>query len=137
MKRDWTEDWEMCKRATPGPWKVRHRHKDCIPDNDECIGLGLEIIGPPKPHCWAYASQGQFARSADAKFIAEAREALPYWLERAWELERAIKTFMACAGWNTDNPKGYGLFIPEGDGKAVYDLFKMALNGELKEEVDL
>lgn len=58
--------------ATPGPWTASHRHVHGTPDNDEQSGLGLEIEGPPQA-----SGRGQFARGADATFIAAAREDVP------------------------------------------------------------
>jgi hypothetical protein len=44
---------------------------DTAPDQDECCGLGWEIIGPPEPQL-----RGQFARAADARLIAAAPDLL-------------------------------------------------------------
>lgn len=64
----------LCRQATPGPWKARHRHVG-NPSNDfawdESAGLGWEIEELDRP------MRGQFVRGADAHFIAEARTALP------------------------------------------------------------
>ena len=43
--RNWARDWELCKKATPGPW---------------------------------------------AEFIAEAREALPYWLNQMLDVVMSL-----------------------------------------------
>ena len=70
----------LCDAATPGPWKARHRAFGLTAEDDECSGLGLVVDGPPE--AW---NRGQYARGADARFIAAAREALPRLLD---ELER-------------------------------------------------
>jgi hypothetical protein len=55
--------------ATPGPW-TRFGRSSSNPDGDDEF-LGHEIEGPPRP------SRGQFARVADAEFIAHARTDVP------------------------------------------------------------
>jgi hypothetical protein len=55
--------------ATPGPW-TRFGRSSSNPDGDDEF-LGHEIEGPPE------ASRGQFARVADAEFIAHARSDVP------------------------------------------------------------
>ena len=68
--------------ATPGPWRASHRNVGCTPDMDEVAGLGLEIEGPPE--AW---NRGQFARGADAVFIAAAREDVPRLLDEVARLQ--------------------------------------------------
>ena len=80
----------LCAEATPGPWRVRHLCSGCGPDDDEGAGLGLEIEGPPQP--W---HEGQFARAADAKFIAAARDALPAMIAEV----RALREENAALRW--------------------------------------
>jgi len=53
--------------ATPGPWSTRTNSLNGIEDEF----LGLDIEGPPD------AVRGQFARRADAEFIAAARADIP------------------------------------------------------------
>lgn len=73
MVRDWERDWEMCERASPGPW--------------EFFAAGPCLSSPSGDvvqHFWG-------AREEDIKFITEAREALPYWL-KAYERDvRALE----------------------------------------------
>ena len=70
---------ERAERATSGPWTASHRAVDRTADHDECSGgLGLEVEGPPEPYL-----RGQFARAADAQFIAHARDDIPFLLDLA------------------------------------------------------
>lgn len=62
-ERDWQKDWELCMKATPGPWKAEVFAQRVMPYICE------HVIG------------------VNARFIAEAREALPYWLQRVRELK--------------------------------------------------
>jgi hypothetical protein len=54
--------------ATPGPWKAWARDAANDGTQDEMVGLGWEIVGPPEP------MRGQFSRCADAQFIAHSHE---------------------------------------------------------------
>ena len=63
---------ELCEKATPGPWGVRHRHSGCSIADDERSGLSLELEGPEYPDL-----RGQFALSADARLAAASRSAVP------------------------------------------------------------
>ncbi|MGB9792813.1 MAG: hypothetical protein ACPLTR_09605 [Thermacetogeniaceae bacterium] len=69
-ERDWAKDWELCQRATLGPWRAEVYAQRVMPYICEHVN------------------------SADAHFIAEAREALPYWLQRVRELEADIAWLM-------------------------------------------
>lgn len=79
-ERNWREDWELTKRATPGPWE--YFQGDLIGAN----GKGLQCFTKIFPREW-----GPFwCNQNDPEFIAEAREALPYWLQRVRELEARL-----------------------------------------------
>lgn len=69
-ERDWLRDWELVAHADPGPWR--------------------DVIDEVFAGWWIFSSKG----AETVQFIAEAREALPYWLQRVRELERAIKSFV-------------------------------------------
>lgn len=64
--RDWQADWEMCERATPGPY-------------------GYDFIQYPGPNGqveeYTIITPSGVLREAEAFLCSEAREALPYWLE--------------------------------------------------------
>lgn len=58
---------ELRAAATPGPWSVRHRCAPYTVDDDEVLGMGLDIHGPPEA-----LNDGMLAKAADAKFIVAA-----------------------------------------------------------------
>lgn len=75
----------MSAPETPGPWRARHRCVDARSHDDQLIGLGWEIEGPPRP-----LLRGTLANAADAYLAASApvlRDAL---VECASELEDEI-----------------------------------------------
>lgn len=85
-ERNWQKDWELCQRATPGPWYVGKRSKYAIfTDNGRDV-LGNKCKKLPVAST-VYGYRGLGNRERDAEFIAEAREALPYWLQRVRVLE--------------------------------------------------
>ena len=61
----------MQQGITPGPWKARPRSILNDGNQDEIIGLGWSIMGPPEPELG-----GQFPRAADAYLMAAAPELL-------------------------------------------------------------
>ena len=88
--RNAEDDLKICNAATPGPW--------------EYDGMHSEILTPGRDDYWLIISQcrsapdqeyptDQFGHKYDANFafIALAREALPYWIKRAQELEKKLK----------------------------------------------
>lgn len=86
----------LSEQATPGPWVAEHRHMYYTPDDDEQDGLGLEVVGPEV--AWG---RGQFARGADAQFIAYTRTAAPSIaqalldaLERVVQCQLALRTIL-------------------------------------------
>ena len=82
--RDWQRDMETCQKASPGPWRpggdgriycskgyyVATIYKLLTPD-----GLADDVV----------------TTNANMQLIAEAREALPYWLQRVRELEDELE----------------------------------------------
>lgn len=81
-QRDWQADWERCERATPDKWEV-------VVANNE----GPYLIRMPYPKGGTWYGVRMIAWKEDAEFIAEAREALPYWLQRMRELEAESKKY--------------------------------------------
>lgn len=71
VKRDWQKDFNLTMRATSGPWRAEIYARRVMP-------YICEHIDP-----------------ADASFIAEAREALPYWLQRVRKLEDLLDRILA------------------------------------------
>lgn len=92
--RDWQKDMEMCEAATPGPWRsiledLEEREyypatylPTQIKSADEVI-VDFDGINLETEHC-----------IPNAELMAEARTALPYWLQEAKERgkwERRLK----------------------------------------------
>lgn len=77
-ERNWEKDWEICKKATPGPWYA-------IPHPEYKNASWRVDTSPDVP--WASFGQLAYMSEEDARFVAEAREALPYYLQRVQELE--------------------------------------------------
>ncbi len=72
--RDWQKDWKTCQYGIPGPWFYH------VPGRD----------GEWAGYVYSGATGERVAYDVsfdDGMFIAEAREALPYWLQRVRELE--------------------------------------------------
>lgn len=97
--RDWQQDWELCEKATPGPWKamihdsamINGSPADCKVWTDDKLICSLPIsdmlIRHPTTGIIGVIKQP----GANAQFISEAREALPYWLQRVKELEGELE----------------------------------------------
>lgn len=84
---------DLLVKATPGPWRFRHRcvgnEGDPSPGHDEQIGLGWDWSDdnaniPPEP------MRGVFALGADAALVMAARNELPALLDRIEALGRVI-----------------------------------------------
>jgi hypothetical protein len=71
------------EKHTPGPWTVHHRCRGCTEQDDEQLGLGLEVVGPEPA-----SGRGDYARAADARLIAAA----PDLLEALREVEAIMMT---------------------------------------------
>ena len=97
-ERDWLRDWELVAHADPGPWRfeIDYFEPDEFIGNDKAIvswwGVvadthdagDFKIIVANQPCLDLYELDEQ--EVANMHFIAEAREALPYWLQRYKEL---------------------------------------------------
>lgn len=82
--RDWQKDMEMCEAATRGPWKVFKGVSETL------IGTAYDhpqMKGPDSIVGHAISAHGDYVyiRENDAELLAEARTALPYWLQEAKE----------------------------------------------------
>jgi hypothetical protein len=91
-KRDVAADRAMCEAATPGPWSWKHSHSQGTPDDDEMSGLGLEVVGPPL----AVLGDSGYSRAADARLMAESREALPCYVEAVDKAASYLITWYGC-----------------------------------------
>lgn len=73
--RDWQEDMKMCEKASPEPWSV---------DQLEYMGnrgMVQETV--------IDGVTSEIYNEEDARFISEARQALPYWLQQyaVWKVK--------------------------------------------------
>ena len=76
-ERDWQADWELAMRATPGSWKALKGRTFVH------LKLGeRRIIEAP------YTDMAQ--DDIDFSFIAESREALPYWLNQMLDVVMSL-----------------------------------------------
>ncbi|MGR8997339.1 hypothetical protein ACP3UH_31305, partial [Klebsiella pneumoniae] len=79
--RDWQKDMEMCEKASPAPWKIdllEYMGNRGLVHETVIDGVTSEIYN-----------------EEDAEFIAESREALPYWLEVNHLKQRKILSLRA------------------------------------------
>jgi len=96
-ERNAKDDLALCDKATPGPWGIclgsgAHVCTGVMQDGEEDFGTMICDCLPDyflKP---AVEKPGDHRHNM--RFIAMAREALPYWIERAQKLERALR--LAC-----------------------------------------
>jgi len=89
-ERSWDADWALCQAATPGPWEYDGMHNEIVsPRGNKYWLIVSECRSAPDQE---YVEDG-FGHHYDANFafIAEARSALPYWLERVKELEETLR----------------------------------------------
>lgn len=94
LKRDWEKDWKLCQCATPGPWevelvtpsppgKIEHFEREWICECGSVWEDGVQLVYVfPRVEVEVATSLKD-----DAEFIANSREALPYWLQQARKLE--------------------------------------------------
>lgn len=88
--REYAADLAVCEGATPGPWKARnYREEEGIWIDCYAFIRGKAQGGTlAKAHTWGY---GKSSPEANAQFIALARTALPWYIKRVMELEKALK----------------------------------------------
>jgi len=95
--RDWKKDWELCEKATPGPWEAYYDRFDghvirmataLANDEDE---KGCEPQHEIEYNHSCVFGDEQFKEAlANVQFITEAREALPYWLQQVKQLREKL-----------------------------------------------
>ena len=86
--RDWQKDWELCQRATPGPWVPSNNGRIYCPKG-YYVATVYKLLTPDGLHDTA-------TTNANMQFISEAREALPYWLKWVRKLTACLED-MLCA----------------------------------------
>ena len=81
--RNAKDDLALCDKATPGPWTEE-------PSGEKVGGFSCDVAiaaTQGRQKIYARPRGGTFPYN-DKRFIAMAREALPYWIERAAKLEQ-------------------------------------------------
>lgn len=147
-ERDWQKDWQMCEKATPAPWLYAGQRR-FDPARWSKGGFTLHCVTVEHPNGrW----EAVFTKTAeDAHFIAQAREALPYWLQRVKELEERLRQLEGrkcetCRWWKTvegydfewnecDRPERYACFKPCGQG-APFRIISPCRDDELQTRCD-
>lgn len=91
----WLEEIKQrAEKATPGPWKAKQVHSagaiaemDCLDANDDWEGAAYWLEGP----AWIdLEDEGLFFQEQDVKFIAHAREDIPFLIAQVEQLRRII-----------------------------------------------
>ncbi|MBG9944670.1 hypothetical protein ABE237_00710 [Brevibacillus formosus] len=88
-KRDAEVDLKLCEAATPGPWELE-------PEADDDEGLVIwkkDVEHPGRSEGVIVLNPDCHYEEADINFITEAREALPYWIQRALAAEAALRWY--------------------------------------------
>ncbi|MGR6764470.1 hypothetical protein ACU1JV_21955 [Paenibacillus sp. T2-29] len=105
-ERNWQEDMNGCTGLPPTPWAwVETEEAEWIEDSNQEIVIGSEfeyifddLLGP------------NVRKEAFMRFMINAPEALPYWLQQYAALEREYERFRKAAmGWNDDLTKAESL----------------------------
>jgi len=115
MKRDPDADLKVCQEATPGEWEAYDPYdRDCGTDctSDGCPGhsAGECCVKGPEPDTWT--GEVRLGRPEDARCVAEAHAALPYYI-RAYKIMRAALEDTR-EYWNgEDNPMATGDALAE------------------------
>ena len=78
--RNWARDWDLCEKATYGKWEMVSAN---CPE-------GPYMIRMPYPRGGTWYGVRMIAWKEDAEFIAEAREALPYWLNQMLDVVMSL-----------------------------------------------
>ncbi|GIO10216.1 hypothetical protein J31TS6_62440 [Brevibacillus reuszeri] len=118
-KRSAAADLAMCEAATPGPWELEPEA-----DEDEGLVIWRKIAEHPgrsegvivlNPEC--------HYEDADITFITEAREALPYWIQRAQAAEEALRWYADQNNYSIPH-LGCAPKVMADRGKRAHDILK-------------
>lgn len=88
--RDWQKDMQMCEVVTPGPWIVW--------EDDGDVKVQAVAEGPNIANFGRYG----WGVMPEAKFTAEVRTALPYWLQEAKTLQDKLKELVEIIEYEAD-----------------------------------
>lgn len=89
--RDPQTDLEVCEKATRGPWEYLSETGyagDYPYSKSHRVKIGNKTL---TVSCHIYGWEGEKEERANASFIALAREALPWWINRAVELDAEVE----------------------------------------------
>lgn len=92
--RDPKADLEVCRNATPGMWEAVTGGVEAVLGH-VAVGTKETVTGAMQAYTEICFSPENCNSDNDMKFIALAREALPYWINRAQELEEREKLGIA------------------------------------------
>ncbi|QYK68288.1 hypothetical protein [Paenibacillus sp. S02] len=97
--RNWQEDMNGCAGLPPTPWAwVETDEGEWIEDSNQEIVIGSEC-----EYIFDDLLGGNVRKEAFMRFMINAPEALPYWLQQYAELQREYERFQQVAkGWNDD-----------------------------------
>ena len=153
--RDLQADLELCKKATPGPWKnIQDEDPNdvrvCQIENNICICC-LALMGNYDYEKGEWFKEDEEQWENDANFIAEAREGWPEAIERAikaedfiekhqlgitfQEIENLRESVRCCASCETkaeNRSRGNGVLVPTNKLKNMHNVI-----AHLTEENDL
>ena len=99
MVRNAKDDLALCDKATPGPWTEE-------PSGEKVGGFSCDVAiaaTQGRQKIYARPRGGTFPYN-DKRFIAMAREALPYWIKRAERLGCALRLACEMVASCTDCP---------------------------------
>ncbi|MEK5358834.1 hypothetical protein [Paenibacillus sp. FSL L8-0709] len=121
--RDWKKDMELCNEATPGKWSWYETTRSIYTEREDREALDTILYDP---------KGGGHLQEEDAEFIAEARTALPYWLQEAKErgvrerqLKEALELMVFMFRYDSEEGRAYMNFgdfeeVLEPDDNAAY-----------------
>jgi hypothetical protein len=98
-QRNWQEDMNGCAGLPPTPWAwVSTEEAEWIEDSNQEI-----VIGSEDEYIFDDLLGGNVRKEAFMRFMINAPEALPYWLQQYAALEREYERFQQVSkGWNDD-----------------------------------
>jgi len=109
--RDAEKDLEMCEAATDGPWHTQ-------PDGQ----YSLAIVSLPEQEVICFTDSFG-AGVHDGRFVAEARTALPHWIQRALAVEAALHWYADQNNYSIPH-LGCAPKVMADRGKRAHDILK-------------
>jgi hypothetical protein len=101
--RDAKKDLEVCEKATKGPWEYELDIQQLnIRQGYNPMKIIFHAVKVDRNRLLRFNHENG---EADARFISLAREALPYWINRAQEAEKLLEeasNFVDMSGWDEE-----------------------------------